>query len=152
MSKTIKQIADELGVDKQRVYRFVVKNNITASSEVKQSKLYDDAAESLIRDHFLSVTASGNPHQKHIDDVLIERLLSQLDVKDRQIKQLQDSLDKQIEINKELAQSINADRKNELAGTIKELLPEAAPEEPVTEAASETIQDAAPRKWWQFWK
>lgn len=47
--KTIKQIADELGVNKQKVYRFIVKNHITASSEVKQSKLYDEAAERLIR-------------------------------------------------------------------------------------------------------
>lgn len=47
--KTIKQIADELGVNKQKVYRFIVKNHITASSEVKQSKLYDEAAERLIK-------------------------------------------------------------------------------------------------------
>ena len=47
--KTIKQIADELGVNKQKVYRFIVKNHITASSEVKQSKLYDEAAERLFR-------------------------------------------------------------------------------------------------------
>ena len=46
--KTIKQIADELGVNKQKVYRFIVKNHITASSEVKQSKLYDEAAERLL--------------------------------------------------------------------------------------------------------
>ena len=32
--KTIKQIADELGVSKQKVYRFIVRNHITASSEV----------------------------------------------------------------------------------------------------------------------
>ena len=50
--KTLKQIADEIGIDKQKVYRFVVKNHITASSEVKQSKLYDDVAERLIKSHF----------------------------------------------------------------------------------------------------
>jgi hypothetical protein len=43
--KTIKQIADELGVSKQKVYRFIVRNHITASSEVKRSKLYDESAE-----------------------------------------------------------------------------------------------------------
>ena len=41
--KTIKQMADEIGVSKQKVYRFIVKNHITASSEAKQSKLYDEA-------------------------------------------------------------------------------------------------------------
>ena len=66
--KTIKQIADELGVNKQKVYRFIVKNHITASSEVKQSKLYDEAAERLIKSHFDRITTScersSEPHQK----------------------------------------------------------------------------------------
>lgn len=44
--KTIKQISDELGVSKQKVYRFIVKNHITASGEVKQSKLYDKRLKS----------------------------------------------------------------------------------------------------------
>lgn len=86
-------------------------------------------------------------------------LKAELEAKNLQIKQLQDSLDKQIEINRELAQSINADRKNELAGTIKDLLPEAAPDGAVTEVSAEPIQEAAeeqlevkPRKWWQFWQ
>ena len=34
--KTIKQIADELGVSKQKVYRFIVRNHITASLHSKR--------------------------------------------------------------------------------------------------------------------
>lgn len=58
--KTVKQIADELGISKQKVYRFIVRNHITASSEVKQSKLYDEAAEKLIKQGFLE----DQPYQK----------------------------------------------------------------------------------------
>lgn len=43
--KTIKQIADELGVSKQKVYRFIVRNHITASSEVKLQPLRSWTAE-----------------------------------------------------------------------------------------------------------
>lgn len=62
--KTIKQIADELGVSKQRVYRFIVRNHITASSEVKQSKLYDEAAEKLIKQGFLEAEPHQKPHHE----------------------------------------------------------------------------------------
>ena len=58
--KTIKQIADELGVSKQKVYRFIVRNHITASSEVKQSKLYDEATEMLIKQGILDAVSSLN--------------------------------------------------------------------------------------------
>lgn len=80
--KTIKQIADELGVNKQKVYRFIVKNHITASSEVKQSKLYDEAAERLIKSHFDRITTScersSEPHQKSGNEMLLEQLIKEL--------------------------------------------------------------------------
>lgn len=103
--KTIKQIADELGVNKQKVYRFIVKNHITASSEVKQSKLYDEAAERLIKSHFDRITTScersSEPHQKSGNEMLLEQLIKELEVKneqlsekDKQIESLQHSLDR----------------------------------------------------------
>jgi predicted site-specific integrase-resolvase len=86
--KTIKQIADELGVNKQKVYRFIVKNHITASSEVKQSKLYDEAAERLIKSHFDRITTScersSEPHQKSGNEMLLEQLIKELEVKNEQ--------------------------------------------------------------------
>ena len=97
MEKTLKQIADELGIDKQRVYRFVKKNHITASSEVMQTKYYDDVAERLIKTHFNNITTSnersGEAHQKHINDTVIDTLLKQLEEKDKQIEQLLKALD-----------------------------------------------------------
>lgn len=106
--KTLKQISDELGVGKQKVYRFVVKNHITASSEVKQSKLYDEAAERLIKGHFHHITTSnersGEAHQNRISEAVsdtvneaiidllreeLKTLREQLSIKDKQIEQLQ---------------------------------------------------------------
>lgn len=89
--KTIKQIADELGVNKQKVYRFIVKNHITASSEVKQSKLYDEAAERLIKSHFDRITTScersSEPHQKSGNEMLLEQLIKELEVKNEQLSE-----------------------------------------------------------------
>lgn len=87
--KTIKQIADELGVDKQKVYRFIVRNGITASGEVKQSKLYDEAAERLINSHFYRISTSGERcgevHQKSGQEQLLEQLVKELEAKNEQI-------------------------------------------------------------------
>lgn len=89
--KTIKQIADELGIDKQRVYRFIVKNHITASSEVKQSKVYDDAAERLIKSHFNNITTSNErysePHQKSSQEMLLEQLIKELETKNEELRE-----------------------------------------------------------------
>jgi predicted transcriptional regulator len=77
--KTIKQIADELGVSKQKVYRFIVRNHITASSEVKQSKLYDEATEMLIKQGILEdepyQKSHHEAHQNHINDTVSEAVI-----------------------------------------------------------------------------
>lgn len=95
--KTLKQIADEIGIDKQKVYRFVVKNHITASSEVKQSKLYDEAAEGLIKRQFNHITTSSNrcgeAPQKSGQEQLFEQLIKELQIKNEQIREK----DRQIE-------------------------------------------------------
>lgn len=100
--KTIKQIADELGVSKQKVYRFIVRNHITASSEVKRSKLYDESAEMLIKQGFLEdelhQKSHHEVHQNHINDTVSEAVIEllrkeleqkneQLQEKDRQIRE-----------------------------------------------------------------
>ena len=53
MAKTIKEIADELGVDKQKVYRFIKKNHINeAHHETLQNHIneavFDTVSEILI--------------------------------------------------------------------------------------------------------
>ena len=93
--KTIKQIADELGVSKQKVYRFIVRNHITASSEVKQSKLYDEATEMLIKQGILEdepyQKSHHEAHQNHINDTVseavIELLRKELEQKNEQLQE-----------------------------------------------------------------
>ncbi len=70
LEKTIKEMADELGVSKQKVYRFIRKNHITASSEALQVMRYDEAVQTLVNTHFSSCEAvktasptASKPHQ-----------------------------------------------------------------------------------------
>ena len=44
MDKSIKQIADELKIDKQKIYRFVVKNDVIEAHQKSNVKYYDEKA------------------------------------------------------------------------------------------------------------
>ena len=104
MPKTIKQIADELGVDKQKVYRYIKRNHINeAHHEALQKnsvKQYDEVAETLIKQGLLRETASSEAHhevlQNHINDAVfdtvsdavIEMLRKELEIKNKQIEDL----------------------------------------------------------------
>lgn len=158
--KTVKQIADELGVSKQKVYRFIVRNHITASSEVKQSKLYDEAAEILIKQGLLEgelyQKSHHEAHQNHINDtvreVVIELLRKELEQKneqlqekdrqirekDRQISEMQAQLSmNQKLIDQEQQLRMVAERKFQLI------------EQQQDQEELDTTED---KKWWQFWK
>ena len=52
MAKTIKQIADEIGLDKQKVYRFIKKNHINEAHQKNGVMYYDEAVKSHIKSHF----------------------------------------------------------------------------------------------------
>ena len=113
--KTVKQIADELGISKQKVYRFIVRNHITASSEVKQSKLYDEAAEKLIKQGFLEdqpyQKSHHEAHKNHINEpvrdvvseAVIELLQKELEHKNEQLREK----DRQINSLQSLVQQLN---------------------------------------------
>ena len=142
--KTIKQIADELGVNKQKVYRFIVKNHITASSEVKQSKLYDEAAERLIKSHFDRITTScersSEPHQKSGNEMLLEQL----------IKELQAQLSKnQKLIDQEQQLRMVTERKFQLLEQQQKDGNKAFQEEEMQQGVSEKAEE---KHWWKFWK
>lgn len=105
MAKTIKEIADELGVDKQKVYRFIKQNHINeVHREVLHEalqrsgvKYYDEAAETLIKQEILANGASAEAHhevhhealQNRINeavfDAVIEMLQKELDRKNEQL-------------------------------------------------------------------
>lgn len=90
--KTIKQIADELGVDKQRIYRYAKKNCINEAHQKNGVMYYDEATEKRIKKAF----SQNEPHQESASsDVMIDVLLKQsellkneLEIKNRQIDEL----------------------------------------------------------------
>ena len=97
--KTIKQIADELGIDKQKVYRFVKKNHINEvhheALQKNDVKYYDEVAESLIKSAFLKSEVHHEALQTTSNDAVIDVLLKQsemlqkeLEIKNRQIEEL----------------------------------------------------------------
>lgn len=104
MAKTIKEIADELGIDKQKVYRFIKKNHINeVHHEALQKngvKRYDEVAETLIKQGLLGESVSSEVHhealQNHINEAvfdtvsetLIDMLRKELEIKNEQIRDL----------------------------------------------------------------
>lgn len=105
--KTVKQIADELGVDKQKVYRYIKNNQIKEcineslyeAHQKNSVKYYNEAAETLIKQGIMEKSASSEVHhevhQKHIKSTSnevflkrIEALEKELDIKNDQIDTL----------------------------------------------------------------
>lgn len=96
MSKTIKQIADELGIDKQRVYRYIKKNHINEAHQKNGVMYYDEVVESGIKQAF----SQNEPRQASasndtVIDVLVkqsEMLQKELEIKNKQIEELNERL------------------------------------------------------------
>ena len=106
--KTIKQIADEIGVSKQRVYRFIKKNHISDAHRDAGVMYYDDVAESLVTDNFLGKNHIGDAHHDvhqtasndAVVDAVISMLKSELDAKNEQLREKDEQLkakDRQLE-------------------------------------------------------
>lgn len=92
--KTIKQIADELGISKQKVARYIKSNNLSVSRNGSLIHI-DDTVETLIKRHFLENNRINESHQNHISDTVYETLMKQLQEKDNQIKSLLEKLDQE---------------------------------------------------------
>lgn len=144
--KTIKQIADEVGVDKQKVYRYIKKNQI---KEVHQKyinealqkngvKYYDETVEILIKQAFCEDSASNEvhreTHQNHINEAVFDALLKrfetvekELEDKNNQIEYLHKLLDQEQQLRMVTEQKIQ-----------------------LIEQQEETTEDK--KAWWKFWK
>lgn len=143
--KTTKQIADELGIDKQRVYRYIKKNHISEALRKNGVMYYDDVAETNIKQAFDGKSVSNEVHQKHINEAVIDTLLKQsemlqkeLEMKNKQIEKLNEMLAESYKIlNQE--QQLHAMAKQEL-----KLL------EVKVEEQEQTKEQQ--KKWWKFWE
>ena len=144
---SMKDMAEKLNVSKQRVYRCIKKHCIEeAHSEIVNGNtvlMYDNSA-------FLKVSellgngssASNETHEAHhethreaVNESMYEALLKQLEVKDKQIEQLQKALDQ--------AQRLNAMDKQKLLELEEHL---AAADQEQNQVVEET---EVKKKWWQ---
>lgn len=129
--KTLKQIAEELNIPKQRLYRFVTSNHINESHQEGKTKWYDDAAQERIKANFFHNEShqhdASESHQTASDsyqyDAIIKTLTEQLQAKDEQIRQLQKLLDQEQQLRMVEGRML----------TMSE-------------------SDHTEKKWWQFWK
>lgn len=155
MSQTIKQLADALGVSKTAIRKHLTPDFRAAhtANDGGNTIWIDDPGCALIAKSFRKqpeTTANQEPetaaNQVSGDMVAllqatIATLQQQLEVKDRQIAELTETVKAQ-------AVSINAAQALH-AGTMQRMLPDA-------DAADNQAENAKPlerpRKWWQFWR
>ena len=110
MNKTIKQIADELQIDKQKVYRYIKSHHISeAHHEAHQkgkTKYYDEVAQTQIKKAFAEKTKSKRSTSKSTSDLhhealnealldTIEMLKNELKIKNEQIEKMHVLLDQE---------------------------------------------------------
>ena len=150
--KTIKQIADEIGVSKQAVQKRITREPLYTCIQpyiatIGGTKYIAVVGENLVKQAFLEQqptsvgidTPTTNDMVVGVLKQTIETLQQQLVVKDKQIEDLTSTVKTQ-------AESINADRQKELAGTLiegKKLMSGADPSEP---------EEQPKRKGWKFWR
>lgn len=92
--KTIKQIADELGISKQKVARYIKSNNLSVSRSGSMIQI-NETVENLIKKHFIENNHINEPLQNHFNDTVYDTLMKQLEEKDNQIKSLLEKLDQE---------------------------------------------------------
>ena len=101
--KTIKQVAEELEISKQKLYRYIKSHHINDAHQTASVIYIDDVLESKLKQHFLSETVSDDvhhdAHQTASNDAVIEALLMQLQKKDEQIETLQKLLDQEQQLH-----------------------------------------------------
>lgn len=174
--KTIRQLADEIGVSKQAVQKRLVREplytQIQSYIHTKEGTKYiDDVGENLIKSAFGERVYTKVVDNEHIDNeshvhTLIVMLQEQLQVKDRQITDLQQSNRELTAALENTTASLHAAQALH-AGTMHKQLVGASPEEtaaveitaeqpgPATAApppGTEPEQDRPRRSWWPFGK
>lgn len=142
--KTIKQIANEIGVSQQSVYRRLsAVPSETLSTNNKGVQLINTDGEALLK-AALSEKVSSEQSADNITDTFISMLQKELEAKNEQLTTKDKQISDLTEANKSLSQSINAARQNELAETIIDgqmNLPELP-----------SHKKEKQRQFWQFWK
>ncbi|MGK4127010.1 helix-turn-helix transcriptional regulator [Limosilactobacillus vaginalis] len=124
---TMLEVAKIVGCSKSTVYRVVKDNHLRAKKKKGQAKLYDETLIKLVRTKIDDINSSKEPFQR----ISIETLQKQLDIKDKQIEQLNEQL-KMAQINLNQSQQLALEQSKK----IKEL---EAPKETV-ESGEKTLK------------
>lgn len=143
---TIKAFAEASGRSQQTIYKQIETRLAPYLHKIEGKKYIERRALKEVFE--IDVEQSSQPEtdnsfnsENNPEHPLYAILKAELEAKNRQIEQLTAQLTELAQANKELAESINAARHNELAGTLKEMLPEAG-EQPDQECQDETAIDA----------
>lgn len=103
--RTIKQMADELGISKQTAYRWIKRNHISEVYQDGKTMQYDDAVFSRMKSAFSQESATSEAHQNtsnHIndttDDTMLKWYQDQIAAKDKQIEELHQLLNQSHQI------------------------------------------------------
>lgn len=103
--RTIKQMADELGISKQTAYRWIKRNHISEAHQDGKTMQYDDAVFSRMKTAFSQDNATSEAHQNtsnHIndtnDDTMLKWYQDQIAAKDKQIEELHQLLNQSHQI------------------------------------------------------
>lgn len=95
--KTIKEIANSVGINKQKVYRYIKNNHINGVHQKSNVMYCDETAEKAIIQHFSKHATSNEVHQCTSNDVMfdvvINMLKSELEIKNKQIAELTSALE-----------------------------------------------------------
>ena len=95
MDKTVPELAEELDINKLRIYRYIKKNNIKPVRTDKNVQYFDEKSSNAILSHFKDVSGSHGSNDTESDttsdtteNALIELKDNIINRQDREIKQL----------------------------------------------------------------
>ena len=124
--KSVKDLTVSLQLSKVTIYKALKRDDLQEHIIKKDNITYiDEKGEQILIEMFSKATSKMNSklnEQANNNNITIQALINQLEVKDKQIADLTETI-------KHLSQSINAGQQNQLAETIIESLPppESAP-------------------------
>jgi triphosphoribosyl-dephospho-CoA synthetase len=90
--KTVKQIAETTGIDKQAIYRYLRKNNVECVSRKNGVKQFSETVEAALLKGFKDDTVSQTVSHDTVYDTVIEVLREELRKKDDLIETLSETL------------------------------------------------------------
>lgn len=154
---SMKQIAKKLNVSKQRVYRCIKANCISEShSEAVRGNtvlMYDKAAVERVSEllgvsdevHHEAVSDTVKVHHEMVNEAVYEALLKQLEIKDQQIKELNERL-------AEAHKSLDQEQQLHLLSKQRILELESKSEEPETPDNADQNVGSEDGFWKRIWK